>query len=582
MLNSYDQVVIGSGFGGSVSALRLSEKGYSVLVLEQGLRREDEDYPKDNWDLKNTLWATKVGFKGPTQISMTSKVTVLHGSGVGGGSQNYSNVHLIPPDTAFDSPAWTRIHDDWKQRLTPFYALAQRMLGTTKNPLINIADTTLRDVATDIGRGESWSTVNTGIVFPDNDFPNNDKKTSKKVGDPYFSGDGPERNTCNSCGSCNIGCRYNAKNTLMKNYLFFAERNGVEIRAESKVVSIIAMKGKNGERDGTAGYELTVENPINRFFKKPYKIHCKGVVISAGVMGTVPLLLKMRDKTKTLPNISRWLGQQIRTNSETLLTANNMNAEVWEAPTITSMMSSSDDTTIEINRFRKGSDAAWLLLPHVPMVEGEGIGRFFTLLKNTILHPIKTIKILNPVGKAKNSIVFLVMQTKEAYIHLEWRRKWYRLFSKNITAVQREGDEPLSVCFPSAEKVAKAYCEKLDGEPGNSVMEILLGTPVTAHIMSGVPIGTNKDNGVVDESGEVFGYQNLRVLDGSVIPGNLGVNPSLTITALSEYAMSMIPVYDQLKAGQTKPIYFSQLLTNQVSSLTGEGVFNYQTFTLDE
>ncbi|MCP3675164.1 MAG: GMC family oxidoreductase [Gammaproteobacteria bacterium] len=573
MLNSYEQVVIGSGFGGSVSALRLSEKGYSVLVLEQGLRREDKDYPKDNWDLKNTLWATKVGFKGPTQISMTSKVTILHGSGVGGGSQNYSNVHLIPPDTAFDSPAWTRIHDNWKQRLSPFYALAQRMLGTTKNPLINIADTTLRDVATDIGRGDSWSTVNTGIVFPDNDCLVNGNKVSQKVADPYFSGDGPERNTCNSCGSCNIGCRHNAKNTLMKNYLFFAERNGVEIRAESKVVNIIALKGKNGERDGAAGYELTVENPINRFFKKPYKIRCKGVVISAGVMGTVPLLLKMRDKTKTLPNISKWLGQQIRTNSETLLTANNMNAEVWEAPTITSKMSSSDDTTIEINRFRKGSDAAWLMLPNVPMIEGEGIKRFFGLLRNTILHPIKTFKILNPVGKAKNSVVFLVMQTKEAYIHLEWRRKWYRLFSNNITAVQKEGDEPLSVCFPSAEKVAKAYCEKLGGEPGNSMLEILLGTPVTAHIMSGVPIGTHIDNGVVDESGEVFGYQNLRVLDGSVIPGNLGVNPSLTITALSEYAMSKIPVYDQSKADQIKPIRFSKPLSGNVSSLTGEGVF---------
>ena len=573
----FDQVVIGSGFGGSVSALRLSEKGYSVLVLEQGLRREDKDYPKDSWDLKNTIWAKNIGFKGPTQISITNKVTVLHGCGVGGGSQIYSNVHLIPPDTAFQSPAWTRIHDDWKERLSPFYALAQRMLGTTKNPLINIADTTLRDVAEDIGRGESWSTVNTGIVFP-----KDDKKITKNVGDPYFSGDGPERNTCNSCGSCNIGCRYSAKNTLMKNYLFFAERNGVEIRAESKVISIRALKNADGKEDGSAGYELTIEKTLNRFFKQPYKIRCRGVVVSAGVMGTVSLLLKMRDKSKTLSNISPWLGQQIRTNSETLLTANNMNTEVWEAPTITSMMSSSDDTTIEINRFRKGSDAAWLLLPHVPMVEGEGIGRIFTLLKNTILHPIKTIKILNPVGKAKNSIVFLVMQTKEAYIHLEWRRKWYRLFSKNITAVQKDGDEPLSVCFPSAEKVAKAYCEKLDGEPGNSVMEILLGTPVTAHIMSGVPIGTNKDNGVVDESGEVFGYQNLRVLDGSVIPGNLGVNPSLTITALSEYAMSKMPIFDQSKADQIKPIRFSEPLTGQVSSLTGEGVFNNQTATLDE
>ncbi|RLA02658.1 MAG: GMC family oxidoreductase, partial [Gammaproteobacteria bacterium] len=302
----------------------------------------------------------------------------------------------------------------------------------------------------------------------------------------------------------------------------------------------------------------TVENTFNRIFKNRYKIRTAGVVLSAGVMGSVPLLLKMRDKKKTLPNISSWLGQQIRTNSETLLTANNMNAEVWEAPTITSLMKASDDTTIEINRFRKGSDAAWFLMPFVPMVEGEGFTRLLKMLGNTILHPIKTLKVLNPFGKAKNSIVFLVMQTKEAYIHLEWRRPWYGLFNKSITAVQKEHDEPLSVCFPAAEKVARAYCEKLDGEPGNSALEILLGTPVTAHIMSGVAIGTNKDDGVVDESGQVFGYQNLRVLDGSVIPGNLGVNPSLTITALSEYAMAQIPVFNQQRADKIKPICFSK------------------------
>ncbi|MBE9548745.1 MAG: GMC family oxidoreductase [Proteobacteria bacterium] len=562
----FDQVVIGSGFGGSVSALRLSEKGYRVLVLEKGLRREDEDFPELNWDVKNYIWEPKLGLKGATQFSFTSKVALIHGVGVGGGSQVYANVHLIPTDAAFESPAWSRIHSDWKQRLSPFYALAQRMLGTTKNVSFNIADETLKAVAEDIGRGDSFAAVNTGVVFPDAG-----QVKGASVPDPYFSGDGPERNSCQDCGSCTIGCRNNAKNTLMKNYLYFAERNGVEIRAESEVVRIEALANDSGVKDGSAGYQLTVQNSTRRFSKEPYTIRTRGVVVSAGVMGTVPLLLKMRDQAKTLPNISTWLGQQVRTNSETLITANNLNAEVWKAPTITSMISSDDHTTVEINRFGKGSDAAWFYMPFVPMVSGESRFRRLKMLANLIMHPLKTFKVLNPVGKARNSIIFLVMQTREAYIHLEWHRKWYRLFSKGISAAQKPEDEPLGVSFPSAELVARTYAEKMQGEPGTSVGEIMLGTPITAHMMSGVAIGTNSDNGVVDEGGEVFGYQNLRVLDGSIIPGNLGVNPSLTITALSEYAMSKLPVFDQQRAGKIKPIHFSIAKPGQVSSIKGGG-----------
>lgn len=561
-----DQVVIGSGFGGSVSALRLSEKGYKVLILEKGLRREDKDFPELNTDSKNYAWLPKLGLKGTTAFSMTSKATIIHGVGVGGGSQIYANVHLVPPESAFQSSAWTRIHTDWKQRLSPFYALAQRMLGTTKNPYTNVADDTFKSVAEDIGRGDSWETVNTGVVFSSADNPE-----GASLEDPYFNGDGPKRNTCNNCGSCIIGCRYNAKNTLMKNYLYFAERNGVEIRPESQVVRIEPLVGDDGKKDGSAGYELTVQNSTKRFFKDTYKIRCRGVVLSAGVMGTVPLLLKMRDQEKTLPNISPWLGQQVRTNSETLLTANNLNQEVWEGPTITSMMAADDDTNMEINRFRKGSDATWFYLPYVPLIAGQGISRVFKWLGNTLLHPLKTFKVLNPVGKAKNSILFLVMQTSEAYIHFEWSRPWYRLFKRSIAAVQKTDDEPLKVSFPAAEDVAKRYSEKMGGEAGSSLAEIVMGNPFTAHIMSGVAIGNDRQTGVVDDTGEVFGYQGLRVIDGSIIPGNLGVNPSLTITALSEYAMSQIPVFNEERAAQIQPIHFSEPLPGQVSSLTGEG-----------
>jgi cholesterol oxidase len=562
----FDQVVVGSGFGGSVSALRLSEKGHRVLVLEKGLRWEDEDFPELNTDVKKYMWMPSLGLKGTTQFSLTRKASIIYGCGVGGGSLVYANVHLVPAGNAFDSPGWSRIHSDWKKRLAPHYSLAQRMLGTTKNTYTNIADTTLKEVAEEIGRGDSWETVNTGVVFPESD-----KVEGKSIGDPYFSGDGPGRHTCQNCGSCVIGCRHNAKNTLTKNYLYFAERNGVEVRPESEVVCIEPLANSDGVRDGAEGYELTVQSSTKRFFKKRYKIRCRGVVVSAGVMGTVPLLLKMRDGTRTLPNISSWLGQQVRTNSETVITANNLSHEVWEGPSATSMITADDDTVMEINRFRKGSDGAWFYLPYVPMVTGEGIGRVFKWLGNTLRHPLKTLKVLNPVGKAKHSLMLLVMQTSEAYIHLEWRRRWYRLFRNAISAVQKPGDIPLKVSFPAAEEAARRYAKNLDGEAGSSLAEILLGTPVTAHIMSGAAIGTDADNGVVDETGEVFGYRNLRVLDGSVIPGNLGVNPSLTITALSEYAMSQLPIFNQERADKVKPIRFSHPLPGQVSTLTGDG-----------
>jgi len=558
----FDQIIIGSGFGGSVSALRLSEKGHKVLILEKGKRRKDHEYPETNLDFKNYVWEPKLGMKGSLQTTYTSKATILHGVGVGGGSQIYANVHLIPEDSVFQSPAWTQTRDDWKDTLAPYYALAQRMLGTTKNTYTNIADDTFKQVAESMGLGDSYKTVSTGVFFPQED-----NQRGKTVSDPYFAGDGPDRATCKFCGSCLIGCRDNAKNTLMKNYLYFAERNGVEIRPDSKVKCIEPLE-KEGKKDGSGGYVVTVFDSTD---KREYRIKARGVVVSAGVMGTVPLLLRMRDQFKTLPDISSWLGQQVRTNSETLTTANDTRNAVHDGVAISSMISVDDDTTMEINRFRKGSDGAWILLPYVPMVSGAGFTRFLKFLVNTIIHPVKTVKVLRAKGKAEKSILFLVMQKSEAFIHLEWCRKWYRLFRKDISAVQKKDDTPLKVIFPKAEEATKRYAEILGGEPGSALFEIILGTPFTAHIISGVAIGKDSAHGVVDESGEVFGYQNLRVVDGSIVPGNLGVNPSLTITALSEFVMSNIPVFDEGLANKIKPVLFSKPLEGQVSTLTGSG-----------
>ena len=247
-----------------------------------------------------------------------------------------------------------------------------------------------------------------------------------------------------------------------------------------------------------------------------------------------------------------------------------MDAEVNEGLTISSFMSVDETTNIEVNRFSDKQDGAWFILPYVPMVSGTGFTRILKFLFNTLIHPIKTAKVLWPKGKAKSSILFLVMQNTEAFIHFEWRRRWYRFFKKDISAVQKTDDTPLTVSFPAAEEATRMYAEKLGGEPGSNLAEVILGTPITAHIMSGVAIGKNAQSGVIDESAEVFGYKNLRVLDGSVIPGNLGVNPSLTITALSEYCMSKIPVFDQDKADTINPIKFSDPVKNMISTLSTE------------
>ena len=564
----YDQIIIGSGFGGSVSALRLTEKGNKVLVLEKGKRRTDEQYPENNNVAKDYLWEPKLGLRGSTQISITSKTMILHGIGVGGGSQVYSNVHFIPESAVFESTEWQKSRKDWQQQLAPFYALAQRMLGTTKNEYTNIADETLKQVAEDFGRGETFTTVSTGVLFAQKN-----KNQGEKVSDPYFAGDGPDRATCQFCGSCVLGCRHNAKNTLLKNYLFFAERNGCEIRANCEVVKIEPLD-VDDNLDGKHGYLITVEEEFlkdNKYKKKTYTLTTRAVVVSAGVLGTVPLLLKMRDQYKTLPNISSKLGQKIRTNSETLTSIVDMNTTVHDGVAISSFISVDDDTNIEINRFNKDSDKTWLYLPCVPMVTGKGFVRILKLLGQTIIHPIKTFKTLRYKGKAARSLVFLVMQKSESFIHFEWRRRWYRLFKKGITAVQKKDDTPLTVSFPAAEKATKLFAEKLGGQAASSLSEIILGTPMTAHIMSGVAIGSSRDNGVIDETGEVFGYKNLRVLDASIIPGNLGVNPSLTITALSEFAMSKIPVFNQEAVDKIKRVHFSEPLTGQVSALDGTG-----------
>lgn len=571
----FDQIVVGSGFGGACSALRLSEKGHRVLVLEKGRRWKDEEFSDNSWNLRKFLWAPRLGLTGNLQITFTNKITALQGVGVGGGSLVYANVHLIPKDEVFESEAWSRIHPDWKQRLMPFYGLAQRMIGVTKNQFENQADHALKEAARRMGRDATYQTVNTGVLFPEEPG----EMSGKDRGDPYFSGQGPDRNSCRYCGGCTMGCRHNAKNTLEKNYLWFAERNGVEIRAESEVTRIEPLPGPNGELDGSGGYELTVQNAIG-LRKKRYTLRARGVVLSGGVFGTVPFLLKARDGDRTLPNISQELGRRVRTNSETLIVntckfpdREGNPGQICVGPTITSMFDPDDETRIEINRFPRYGDATFALQSAVPLTDSQGhIPRPVSMLINILRQPLKTLRMLNPVGKSRNSIIFLVMQTRDTFVHVKAKKPWYRLFRFAWTLFQDANDRPLSNYFPVAHQAARHYVDAAGGgDAGNVATEILTGAPSTAHLMGGVGIGSGPDNGVVDDTGQVFGYRNLRVIDGSLIPGNLGVNPSLTILALAEYAWSQVPVFDRDRAARISPISFSNPLPGQVSELKGGG-----------
>jgi len=583
----FDQVVIGSGFGGSCSALRLSEKGHRVLVLEKGRRFADEDFPKTSWDLKKYLWLPLIGFKGAFQATPTKKCVVVHGAGVGGGSLVYGNVHLIPEDKVFESESWQSSNKYWKKNLLPFYGLAQRMIGVAKNIKEDYADHTLHKIAEQMGRGDTYKTTNTGILFPRRD-ENGEGPLGEFRGDPFFAGKGPERNSCQYCGACMAGCRHNAKNTLVKNYLYFAEKNGVEIRADSKVLKIEPMNcnDKNSNEHNSdsnnlyeSGYIITVKNISKLFKSKTYTIKTRGVVVSAGVLGTIPLLLNQKYEEKTLPAISDLLGQKVRTNSETLISVSTNKKdesgrpiEVCNSPGISSIFAADEETNIEIVRYNKGSDPSFFGLLLMPLTEGDGrFPRSLQLIINILKNPFKSLRLFNPIGKAKNTVFLLVMQTKESYVHIVLKRRWYKAFTKGWELMHKEGDEKLRTYFSIAHKAAKLFTKESGGDAGNILAEIAWGAPITAHVMSGVPIGTDKSNGVVDETGEVFGYSNLRVLDASIIPGNLGVNPSLSILALTEHAMSKLPIFNEQRASHIEPILFSKPVNGLVSELDGEG-----------
>lgn len=517
----YDYVIIGSGFGGSVSALRLGEKGYKVAVLEKGRRYRTEDFPRTNWNVRKSLWIPGLGLYGIFALTFLRHVFVLHGAGVGGGSLNYCNQLLVPPDEVFEKPGWGP--GDWKAKLAPFYEVAKHMLGANSSPRVGKADEILAEIGREI-RGEDTFHVNdVGVYFGEPD---------KTVPDPYFNGEGPERTGCTFCGACIVGCRVGGKNTLDKNYLYLAEhKHGVEIIPETEVTGIRPLGG---------GYEvLALRSTGFRHTKSMYR--ASGVVVSGGVMGSVKLLLKCKAQG-LLPNLSDQLGNYVRTNSETLVgaTARDRNADYSDQISITSGIYPDENTHVEVVRFNKGSDVLAFLA--TLLIDGGGrMPRWMRFLGNALRHPWAFLKTLSPFGWAARTPILLVMQTIESYLRFGYGRRWWRLGRRSMNSTLAPGAKKIPSYIPVANEIARRMARRINGQPMSSWPEVVFDVPITAHILGGAVMGESPEKGVVSFKGDVHGYPNLYVVDGSNVPANLGVNPSLTITAMAEYIMSKMP-----------------------------------------
>ena len=514
--NVYDYIVIGSGFGGSVAALRLAQKGYRVAVLEMGKRYRNEDFPKTNWNLRKSIWMPRLGLYGIQMLSLLRHVLVLHGSGVGGGSLVYANQLIIPDDAIFAKQEWGS--QDWKNRLAPHYQEAMRMLGAVVCPGVGNADQVLREVGLELRREDTFHINPVGVYFGE---------PEKTVPDPYFNGEGPERTGCKLCGACMIGCPTGAKNTLDKNYLYLAEKLGVRIFPETEVTGVRPLPG--------GGYDVLVRQSTGLRLEKP-TLQAGGVFFSGGVIGTVKLLLACKQKG-LLPNLSERLGDYVRTNSEAILGVDSKDTtRDWnDHIAITSGIYPDENTHIELVRYNKGSDVLYALAT-VLTNGGGNIPRQLRFLGNILRHPLQFLRSIWVFGKAKRMTLILAMQSTENYLKLTFQPRWWRLGGRSLNSdLPAAQGKRIPSYIPIANEVARRMARKMDGHPMGSWFEVLLDAPTTAHILGGCVMAGSAGDGVVDSAGRIFGYPGLFIADGSVVPVNLNVNPSLTITALAEY-----------------------------------------------
>jgi cholesterol oxidase len=520
----YDFIVVGSGFGGSVSALRLAERGYSVAVIEMGKRWRKEDFPKSNWNLWKHVWEPALGMYGIIQLTLTRGAAFVHGAGVGGGSLVYANTLLVPPDDAFRDPRWVGL--DWKAALAPHYATAMRMLGATESQVVTEADRMLAEVAADLGHGDSFRRHTVGVYFGE---------PGKTAPDPYFGGQGPERTGCTLCGGCMVGCRVGAKNTLDQNYLYLAEKLGAAILPETRVIDVRPRGGCDD--DGTSGYEVLVARSIG--WRHPRRtLTARGVVLSAGSYGTSSLLMRAHARG-SLPRLSPTLGSYVRTNSEALLRVRARGDEIDHSRgiAITSGVMVDAHTHVELVRYPRGSDAVSMLT--TVLTDGGRAPRWLYWLKAIAVAPFTALRLFWPFGAAVKAVIVLVMQPVDSHLRYLLRRRWWWPFGKKLDSTLGAGPKA-PVYLPIANDVARRLARKMKGDPQSGLVEVLAGKATTAHILGGCPIGASAEDGVVDTGSRVFGYRNLYVVDGSIIPANLGVNPSLTITAMAERAMSEV------------------------------------------
>lgn len=520
----WDFIIIGSGFGGSVSALRLTDKGYKVLVLEKGRRLRTGDFPKTNWNVKRFFWVPRLGCRGIFKMTFLGHVTALSGVGVGGGSLVYANTLPIPKDSFFAAPSWARLAD-WKKELAPHYQTALRMLGATRNPVLTFPDEVIREVGKEIGRGDGWEPTDVAVYFG---------KPEETVPDPYFGGEGPERTGCKSCGGCMVGCNYGAKNTLDKNYLYLAERRGLRIEADTEVTWVHPVE---------KGYEIEARHgtsPITSWNeKKTYR--ARNVVFAGGVLGTVPLLLRLQASEKGLPRLSKRVGDFVRTNSEVLVgvVTRRRDRDLSQGIAIGSILHTDEHSHLEPVRYPAGSGVFRTLM--LPMAPGDTIGeRFLNALKLVVRQPLRTLRTYLVPDWAKFNMILLYMRTIDGHIRMRLGSGWRTGFLTRV--VTTKGDGPPAMAWtPEATDLAHRVAARIDGYPTSLLTETVLGIPTTAHILGGCPLGDSPESGAIDLHHQLFGYEGLYVADGSVMSANPGVNPALTITALAERAMTFIP-----------------------------------------
>ncbi len=527
---TYDFVVIGSGFGGSVSALRLAEKGYSVLVLERGRRFRDRDFAATNWQFWKYLWAPPLRSFGILEISLLNGLMVLHGAGVGGGSLGYGNVLEVPPDDMFANPAWRDLAD-WKTLLAPHYQTARRMLGVARNPRLTPADHALQAVVAGLGQGDAFRPTEVGVFFG---------PEGEEVPDPFFGGEGPPRRGCRFCGACMVGCRHNAKNTLVKNYLYLAEKRGVRVLAEREVTDLRALPP---DQPDEARYEVRFRRSTALLPREGERVRARRVVVAAGVLGTLKLLFRAREVSGGLPRLSPRLGENVRTNSEELVgaVARTRKVDFSQGIAITSIARTDAETRIEPVRYPRGSSLMRLIAaptlpdPHTPRGK-RWLGAAAALFR-TPGHVARTYIL---PGWADRTTILLVMQTADNRLSLRYGRHPLYAFRRGLV-VQHDPQRPIPVGVPGGHEAARRFAARTGGMVAGSAAESLLGLPITAHILGGVPFGRDAQEGVVGLDGQVHNYPGLYVVDGSIVPANPGVNPSLTITALAEYVLSQIP-----------------------------------------